>query len=211
MKKSKAEVIVILDRSGSMATIKSDVEGGFKTFIDKQKKEPGECFVSLYQFDTEYEAVFENQNIQDLGKMKLEPRGGTALLDAIGRTINKVGERLRETKEKDRPEAVILLIMTDGQENSSREFTKSKIKQMVEHQRTKYNWHFVFVGSNQDAILTGADYGFIGESSLSFANTKKGVLNTYSNLSKSVASMRSSNIAYSFSDSERLSSMVDDE
>ncbi len=207
MKKSKAEVIVILDRSGSMSTIKSDVEGGFKTFIDKQKKEPGECFVSLYQFDTEYEAVFENQDIQDLGKMKLEPRGGTALLDAIGRTINKVGERLRDTKEKDRPESVIILIMTDGQENSSREFTKSKIKQMVEHQRAKYNWHFVFVGSNQDAILTGADYGFIGASSLSFANSTMGVSATYSALSKGVSSMRSCNQSYAFSEAERAAAM----
>jgi uncharacterized protein YegL len=211
MKKGKSEVIIVLDRSGSMSKIKSDVEGGFKTFIDKQKKEPGECLVSLYQFDDKYETVYEARDINSVSELTLVPRGNTALLDAMGRTIDAVGARLACTRENDRPESVIILIMTDGEENWSTEYTKNTIKEMIQHQREKYNWHFVFVGANQDAILTGGDYGISRGTSLSFTNDTKSVQNTFHVLNKGVSCMRSSNVAYSFSDAERSFALADDE
>lgn len=207
MKKNKSEVIIVLDRSGSMESVKSDIEKGFKSFINKQKKEKGECNVSLYQFDDKYDTVFENRNIKNIGELNLQPRGWTALLDAIGITIDAVGSRLRSTSESERPETVIILVLSDGQENSSKRYTRSCIQNMVKHQTQKYNWHFVFVGANQDAVLTGEQYGFKGESSLTFAANSVGVANAYSALSKGVSSMRTSNIAYAFSSDERKASM----
>ncbi len=175
MNKNKTEVIIILDRSGSMQSIKTDIEGGFKTFFDKQREQAGECFVSLYQFDTEYEMVFENKSVKDVTGITLVPRGSTALRDALGKTINTVGERLAKTPEADRPGAVIILTMTDGQENASKEFGATQIKDLVKHQTEKYQWDFVFIGANQDAVLSGADYGVLGGKSLSFAASAGGV------------------------------------
>lgn len=190
MKKGLSEVIMIVDRSGSMANIKHDVEGGLKSFIKKQSKEPGDCRVSLYQFDDKYETVFENRDISDVESIKIEPRGWTALLDAIGRTITTVGQRLAETTESKRPEHVIVVVLSDGQENHSREYTRAKIKEMVTHQTDKYAWTFTFLGCNQDALLTGGDLGYLRSNSLSFMASAAGVSNTFDALSSGVKCMR---------------------
>lgn len=199
----------MLDRSGSMSTIKSDMEGGFKTFLDKQKAEPGECFVSLYQFDGVYETVFENKNINEVNEISLVPRGNTALLDAIGKTTNSVGERLSKTPEQDRPETVILAVITDGFENASKEFSREKVKEMVEHQSTNYNWKYIFMGANQDAVFNGAGFGFAAGTSLSYGTSNQAISGAFHAFASGVSCMRSSSLNYSFSENDRKVAMGD--
>ena len=159
MKTGLAEIVVVLDRSGSMISIRKDMEGGFNTFIKEQQKLPGECNVTLTQFDDKYDIVYSGKPLKDVPDLELVPRGATALMDAIGRTINEVGARLKGTAEAARPERVLFVIITDGGENSSHEFTKPKINEMVTHQRTKYNWEFVYIGANQDSYGEAHGYG----------------------------------------------------
>jgi uncharacterized protein YegL len=205
MKKGKSEVIIVLDRSGSMSSIKTDMEGGFKTFLEKQKKEPGECLVSLYQFDNIYEAVFEAKPIGQVDEIVLVPRGWTALRDAIGKTINSVGERLAKTPEDERPEVIILVVITDGMENASKEFSAAQIKEMVTHQTEKYDWKFIFLGANQDAVLTGSEYGTSKGLSITYAANCAGVAGTFSALTSGVSCLRACS-SYSFSEQDRQAS-----
>lgn len=207
MKKDKSEVIIVLDRSGSMHSIKNDMEGGFKTFLEKQKEQPGECNLSLYQFDDQYEAVFENRNIKDVNEISIVPRGGTALLDAIGKATNTVGEKLSNLPEEERPETVIMAVITDGQENSSKEFNTLKVKEMVEYQSNVYNWKYVFMGANQDAILNGAGFGFHGGTSLSYGTSSCAISGAFSAFSSGVSCMRMAAKDYSFSEYERKLAM----
>lgn len=160
MRNDLTDLTVVLDRSGSMASCQSDAEGGLNTFIEKQKATPGECLFTLVQFDTEYEFVHRGTPIQNVGRCTLEPRGSTALLDALGRAINETGQRLQAMDEAQRPGLVAFLVITDGQENASREFSKPQIKQMIEHQKSVYNWQFTFLGANQDAFVVAGSMGF---------------------------------------------------
>lgn len=212
MNKNLTEVILILDRSGSMQTIKSDVEGGLKTFFEDQKKKSGDCRVSLYQFDTEYEPVFENIDIQRVGSISLTPRGGTALFDAIGRTVNAVGDRLNKTPENEKPAGVMIVVITDGEENSSREFTQEQVKKMIKHQTDKYSWDFVFIGSNQDAVTNGQKYGFALGKSITFSSNSAGVgavagsLSNYTAVYRNLVSQADSTVASAttaFTDKDR--------
>lgn len=206
MKTNKTEIIIIADRSGSMDQIKNDVEGGLKTYIEDQKKLGGDCTVTFVQFDTEYEKVFENKPINDVQDIKIQPRGGTALLDALGKTINDVGIRLAAMKEEDRPSQVNVLLVSDGQENSSKEFTNAKIKSMIELQSKTYSWKFNFLGcSGFDAVAVGNSYG-IGGQSINFATTKAGIANAFAAASNATSFYRCStdlSAAYSYSQEER--------
>lgn len=173
MKDNLTELVLIVDRSGSMATIRKDAQGGFDEFIKKQKEVEGEARITLTEFDSQINVVCENIDIKEMKPYKLEPRGSTALLDAIGQTINKIGKRLSETKEEDRPSKVFVCIITDGEENSSREFSKTQIKEMIEHQRTKYSWEFVFIGANMDAFTEAGSMGIAFAAS--YDATAKGI------------------------------------
>ena len=164
MRLNFSDVTVVLDRSGSMQSCRTDAEGGVNTFIEEQKKHPGECSFSLVEFDTEYNFVHKAKPIADVTPYKLVPRGSTALLDAVGRAINETGERLASTKEDDRPSLVVFVIVTDGMENSSKEFTRSQIKEMIERQRNEYNWQFTFLGANQDAFAEAGSIGIAAAS-----------------------------------------------
>ena len=162
MKNGLTEISVILDRSGSMNVRKSDTIGGFNAFLDEQQKLPGECTVSLYQFDHEYEAVYEGVPVDKATRLtdtNFVPRGTTALLDAVGRTINAVGIRLATLSEEERPEKVLVVIQTDGQENASKEFDNAKIKEMIDHQRDNYQWQFIFLSADENAFVVGASMG----------------------------------------------------
>jgi len=159
MRNDLTDVTLVIDRSGSMASRKKDAEGGINTFVNEQKKQPGECLLSLVQFDTDYEFVHRGIKIQDVPAYTLVPRGWTALLDAVGRAINETGDRLAAMPEDQRPGLVIVAIVTDGEENSSREFTKAQIKQMVERQTNEYSWQFTFLGANQDAFAEARQLG----------------------------------------------------
>ncbi len=211
MKQNLTELLLILDRSGSMSAIKTDMEGGLKSFLDKQKLEKGECLVTFYQFDNIVEKVFEAKSIKDVADIKIEPRNMTALFDAVGTAINQVGERLDKTPQSERPESVLVIIITDGQENASRDFTKDKIKEMVKLQEGTYGWKFIFLGSNFDAFAAGQDYGFRGATSVSCAATKKGISKTFDVLSRKMSAVRACSAAdLSYTVAERAEVMDED-
>lgn len=167
MRKDLSDLTVVLDRSGSMHVCQSDAEGGLNRFVEDQKKRPGEALFTLVQFDTEYEFVHRAVPIGKVPHCSLVPRGNTALLDAVGRAIVETGERLAKMPEADRPGLVVFVIITDGQENSSREFTKTKVQEMISHQQDVYKWQFIYLGANQDAFAEAGDLGIAG----SIANT----------------------------------------
>lgn len=167
MRNNLTDITLVVDRSGSMEEIQSDAQGGVNAFIRAQANEPGEALLTLVQFDTEYEFVHRAMPVQNVSEYKLVPRGATALLDAVGRAINETGERLAKMPEPERPGLVVFVVMTDGLENSSREFTTPQIKQMIERQQSQYNWHFTFLGANQDAF---AEAGAMGMHAAGVAN-----------------------------------------
>lgn len=193
MKNNYTEIVFLLDRSGSMESIQSDVIGGFNKFIAEQKKLPGDCKVSLYQFDDRYETSYENMDIQfvpDLNEKTFIPRGWTALLDGIGKTINTLGERLSKMDENSRPSKVILCIQTDGEENASKEFDINKIREMITHQKEKYSWNILFLGANIDAISVGGNLGLSKVGTLTYTASAKGTKMMYNSLSRAVSSCR---------------------
>ena len=159
MRNDLTDITMVVDRSGSMASISTDAEGGINTFVEQQKKEPGEALLTLVQFDTDYEFVHSGMPIKQVPAFALVPRGSTALLDAIGRAINETGARLAKMEESQRPGLVVFVIVTDGQENSSREFKREQIRKMIEHQQSDYKWQFTFLAANQDAFAEGAALG----------------------------------------------------
>lgn len=190
MREDYTDVTVVLDRSGSMSSIREDMEGGFNEFIEKQKALPGEMRVSLYQFDTEYERVYAGLGVKDLPKLKLEPRGGTALLDALGRAIDETGSRLRAMPEAERPAKVVLLVITDGEENSSRERTAEQVKKLVQQQENEWRWQFVYLGANVDAFAAGASIGVSAGKSAGYGATGQCVNAMYHNLAGKFAAYR---------------------
>lgn len=161
MKEDYTHITFLLDRSGSMSNVWSDVKGGFKTLIEDQKKEAGECTFTLVTFDHDYETPVNFQNIKDVsGELTVNPRGNTALLDSLGKAIVETGERLAKMDEKDRPSKILFISQTDGQENASKEFSRGKIKDLIKQQEDKYKWKFMFLGADQNAIQQAASFGF---------------------------------------------------
>ena len=176
MEKKHSELVFIMDRSGSMSGIASDMEGAMKEVISKQKDRDDEVLVTFIRFDSEYEEVFSEKSISEIDGFRLEPRNSTALLDAIGKTLNTVERRFNQKDEADRPERVLFVIVTDGGENSSQEFReKSQIFGMIEKAKRDYDWGFTFIGANQDAIGEGNSYGIARGSSLNYAASGAGV------------------------------------
>ena len=150
---------VLLDRSGSMNSIVEDTVGGFDAFIAEQRKTPGECRVTLAQFDDAYEEVYAARPIADVPSLVLQPRGTTALLDSVARIVLDAGTRLAALPEDQRPGTVIVGIMTDGLENASREWTHAQVKELIERQTNDYQWQFLYLGADQDAIEVGMSIG----------------------------------------------------
>ena len=206
MKADLTDITLVVDRSGSMASVREDAEGGVNTFITDQAKEPGEALLTLVQFDTEYEFLHKGVPVSQVPKYELVPRGMTALLDAVGRAINETGERLSKMPDQDRPSLVIFVVMTDGEENSSKEFTKAHIKEMIEHQQNVYNWQFTFLGANQDAFAEAGGLGIHAAGIAAFSPSK--VAGTYKALGAKVARMRTQKregktVDNAFTDTER--------
>ncbi len=162
MRRDLTDFTVVLDRSGSMASCREEAENGLNHLIEKQRADSGDSVFTLVQFDTEYEFVHKAVPIGEVPRCALVPRGMTALLDAVGRSIAEAGDRLKRMPASDRPGLVVFVIVTDGQENSSHEFTKSQVKQMIEHQQTTYGWKFIFLGANQDAFAEAQGLGIAG-------------------------------------------------
>ncbi|MEO7754531.1 MAG: vWA domain-containing protein [Terracoccus sp.] len=162
-------VYFLLDRSGSMESIRDDTEGGFNAFIDEQRAQPGQCRVTLAQFDDAYEEVYRDVPVADVPRLSLRPRGMTALLDSIGRLVSEAGARLAALPEEQRPGVVVVGIMTDGHENASRELTHAAVKSMIERQSTTYGWQFLYMGADQDAIEVGASIGVSAAHSMTYS------------------------------------------
>lgn len=192
MKENYTEIIVVLDRSGSMQSIAKDMSGGYNSFIEEQKKDKvGEKRISLYQFDDKYEAVYSGCLVESVPPLNLVPRGYTALLDAIGKAITDTGLRFRAMKEEDRPSKVLMMIITDGGENASKEFGHTVINKMITEQREKYSWEFIFLGANQDSITVARDLGINTTNTYNFAASSKSVDSLWLNTSRGVTAYAS--------------------
>ena len=166
----------LLDRSGSMQSIKTDTEGGFAAFIDEQRSGPGECRVTLAQFDDSYKVVYADRPLAAVPALKLRPRGRTALLDARGRLVTDAGASLAALPEDERPGTVIVAVMTDGMENASKEWTHAAIKALVGQQSEQYGWQFMYMGADQDAIEVGASLGVSRDASVTYSRGKAGAV-----------------------------------
>jgi hypothetical protein len=175
----------LLDRSGSMHTIVDDTVGGFDAFIAEQRKTPGECRVTLCQFDDHYDEVYADRPIADVPSLVLEPRGTTALLDAIARLVIDAGKRLAALPEDQRPGTVVVGLRTDGMENASREWTHPQVKELIERQTRDYQWQFLYLGADQDAIEVGMSIGVGAGHSVTYGrgNVKQALAATAANVS----------------------------
>ena len=193
MRDNFTDITVVLDRSGSMAAVADDTIGGFNQFLLDQKRAPGSGVLTLVQFDNEYEFVHTAVPLADvppLSPATFIPRGSTALLDAINRAIGETHERIVKTDESQRPGTVIFVILTDGQENSSREATLEQVFARITEQQEKRGWQFIFLGANQDAIKSAARLGIARGSSLHYAHSGAGSRSAFLATSKSVAKLR---------------------
>ena len=187
----KTLLAALLDRSGSMITSKEPTERGWRELIEEQATLPGDCRVTLAQFDTEYNQLYSTLPITQLPEFHVEPRWGTALLDAMGKFITDVGEGLAALPEDDRPGKVICLVMTDGMENSSKEWTLHGVRQLVTQQREQWAWEFIFMGANMDAVEVAQSMGISRGSSITYdaANATANV-GTYAAASGLIANAR---------------------
>ncbi len=165
-------IYFLLDRSGSMSSILRETTAGFDAFIAEQRKAPGECRVTLAQFDNDYDEVYADRALADVPPLDLSPRGSTALLDALGRLIVTAGERLANLPEEKRPGSVIVGVMTDGYENASTEWSHARIKALIEQQTRDYDWQFLYLGADQDAIEEGSKMGFAAARSVTYKRDK---------------------------------------
>lgn len=162
-----SHIAVVVDRSGSMSRLATDMRGALDEFFKAQAVLPGVCLVDYVQFDHDFELVFEDTHVS-LAKAQLQPRGSTALLDAIGKTVVNLGEKLAAKTEAERPGTVQVVVVTDGHENASREWTNGSIKELIQEQESKWNWDFVFLGANMDAVAVGESFGFRAGNSMTY-------------------------------------------
>jgi len=193
MKENLTSINVLIDQSGSMAGLASDTIGGYNRFLADQKTVPGEALFTLCLFSSDSRLVHDCEplaGVPDLSDKTYRPSGGTALLDAMGSTIEEVGRKLSEMSEDARPSKVIFLIMTDGQENSSTKYSSAQIKEMVNHQTEKYNWEFVFMGANIDSFTEGANLGVAVNNTMNYSATPAGTKGLYKSVSDGLRSYR---------------------
>ncbi|MFI6997263.1 VWA domain-containing protein [Nocardia sp. NPDC050175] len=183
-------IAVLLDRSGSMQSIKSDTEGGFDAFIEEQRKVPKTIEVTLAQFDTEYECVYASRPLAQVPPLDLQPRGMTALYDAVGKLVTDVGAELAKRPEHERPGTVIVVVLTDGHENSSKEWSHTAVKSLITQQQDVYSWNFMFLGANMDAVEIGTKMGFDPGNSITYAASPQGVSRVFRSTAYSSARMQ---------------------
>lgn len=193
-KSGYTHITFILDRSGSMESIRDDVIGGFNRFIDDQKTVPGECTLTLVQFDSQnpYEILRDHMAIGDVKRLGSDyfPRAGTPLYDAMGRGIVNTGEKLNSLPEDQRPDKVLFVTLTDGLENESHEYSRARVFEMVKRQTDVYKWEFVYLGANQDAMAVGGTVGVVFANAATFAASSAGVGAAMHSLSANARSYR---------------------
>ena len=193
MRKNLTEIVFILDRSGSMSGLEKDTIGGYNSLIKKQKKEEGEAYISTVLFDDRTEVLHDRVGLDKIKPMTEEEyyvRGCTALLDAVGGAIHHIGNVHKYAREEDRPEKTLFIITTDGQENSSRMYTYEKVKRMVERQKEKYGWEFLFLGANIDAVEEAGRFGIKPERAVNYECDEIGTAVNYRALNKAVSRVR---------------------
>ena len=194
MKKNLTELVFILDRSGSMSGLEDDTIGGFNAMIQKQKAEPGEAFVSTVLFDNESIVLHDRVDIQRVAPMTREDywvRGCTALLDAVGGAIHHIGNVHKYAREEDRPEKTLFVITTDGMENASRKYSYGRLKGMIERQKEKYGWEFIFLGANIDAAKEAARFGIGADHAANYHADTLGTAVIYEAVNEAVCCARS--------------------
>ena len=197
------ELVFILDRSGSMGGLESDTIGGFNSMLQKQQSQDGECRITTVLFDGEYEILHDRLDLKAVSAItdkEYYVRGNTALLDAIGKTINKIGNAQKQSKPEYQADKVLFVITTDGMENASLEFDYAKIKSMIEHQKSKYNWEFIFLGANIDAIDVASRFGIAKNRAQNYHNDSQGIKLNYESLSETVLNYRAAPPKASLSD-----------
>ena len=193
MREHITELVFLLDRSGSMGGLEADTIGGYNSLIQKQKREEGKVVVSTVLFDDRQEVLYDRVPLQDMERMTEKEyyvRGCTALLDAIGGAIHHIGNVHKYAREEDRPEKTLFIITTDGMENSSRHYSYEKVKQMVQRQKEKYGWEFLFLGANMDAIEVAGRFGIQADRAVNYECDRQGTQLNYEVLSKTVSRVR---------------------
>ena len=193
MKNNITELVFILDRSGSMAGLESDTIGGFNAMIEKQKKEDGECYISTVLFDNVSEVLHDRVKLSDLKPMtdkEYTVRGCTALIDALGGAIHHIGNIHKYARPEDVPEHTMFIITTDGMENASQRYSSDEVKKMIEHQKEKYGWEFLFIGANIDAVETARRYGINEDRAVNYNADAKGTGILYESVACAVSNVR---------------------
>jgi len=195
MKNNITELVCILDRSGSMSGLESDTIGGFNALIEKQKREDGTCYVSTVLFDTECDVIHDRVPLEKITPLTADdyvPGGCTALLDAIGGAIHHIGNIHKYARPEDVPEHTIFVITTDGLENASKRYTSDKVKRMIEQQKEKYGWEFLFLAANIDAVETAEHIGISRDRAANYRADGEGTVHMFGAMSKAVCAMRCS-------------------
>ncbi|RLD07555.1 MAG: hypothetical protein DRI65_04440 [Chloroflexota bacterium] len=190
----KTEIVCVIDNSGSMGLIKTDAIGGFNQFIEDQRKVEGEAVVSIYLFNQGVTQIADCMDLEDVELLTEDTyttSGMTAMNDALGKAMDETGNRILKTKADKRPEKVIFCVLTDGEENASTEYTLTHVKDQIRHRRVNFEWEFVFLAANQDALETAKDYAFSPKSSFNFEASAEGVRDAYANMSSYVTTARS--------------------
>ena len=193
MKKNLTEIVFILDRSGSMAGLESDTIGGFNAMIEKQKRESGEALISTVLFDNFSEVIHDRVDVKKIEPMtdrEYSVRGCTALLDAIGGAIHHIGNIHKYARPEDVPEHTMFVITTDGMENASRMYSAEKVKSMIERQKAKYGWEFLFLGANIDAVETAKHFGIGADRAVRYHSDKVGTALNFSVMSDAISAVR---------------------
>ena len=193
MRKNLTELVMILDRSGSMSGLESDTIGGYNGMMEKQRKTEGEVLVSTVLFDHELEVLHDRVPLDQVREMTAEDyyvRGRTALLDAVGCAVRHIGNVHKYAREADRPEKTIFVITTDGLENASREYSSERVKKMIEQQKEKYGWEFLFLGANIDAVETAGRIGISADRAANYHSDSRGTALNYEVLADAVCEIR---------------------
>ena len=195
MKKNLTELVFILDRSGSMQGLEGDTIGGFNAMIAKQKKEPGEAFVSTVLFDDRPEVLHDRVKVREVRPItdkEYNVRGCTALLDAIGGAIHHIGNIHKYARPEDVPEHTLFVITTDGMENASRRYSARQVKEMIQRQKEKYNWEFLFLGANIDAVETAGHLGIDPDRAVNYHCDSEGTRLNFEVVAQAAAAVRCS-------------------